>query len=150
MNNQTVYVIDSTEKEKQMTNSIYVRRANRRLRTSLIIVGVLIVVSIGLYRADSQGWQAAAAQEQATQASEHLADMAKDGCRQTVQLNEDFPSTVSFDWFGTTLIHRPQSASFNVMVDYTAKNSTGATLPYTMLCWSDDAGNIVEHQRAGR
>jgi hypothetical protein len=134
---------------------VNVRNINPRARTTLTCMGLVILLGICIYRAGSSpegqaATRAAVAREQAAQAKQALADMAKSGCRQTVQLNEDFPSTVDFNWFGTTLIHRPQSASYNVMVDYTAKNSTGATLPYTMLCWSDDAGNIVEHQRAGR
>jgi hypothetical protein len=124
----------NTEKEKTMTNS-------NPSKTVIILIWLgLAIVGWGLQYAYTP-------QEATTQ---RLADIAKDSCHQTVKENEEFSSTVDFPWFGTHLFHGPQSTTYTVTVDYTAKNTMGATLPYVMMCWSDDTGNIVEHRKVGR
>ena len=70
------------------------------------------------------------------------------GCKKAIETSEEFPSTVDYTWFGTE--SQRQQSGYMVTVDYSARNSTGASLPWRMTCYSDNLGNLISSSRAGR
>ena len=77
-------------------------------------------------------------------------ETAKDDCKARVKDQEEFPSTVEFKWFGTVSTVDSVARQLTVTVDYTAKNSMGAELPYRMRCIANYDGEVTNTSRTGR
>ncbi|WP_158750179.1 hypothetical protein [Acidobacterium sp. S8] len=76
---------------------------------------------------------------------------AEELCNNTVKTTEEFPSTVSMDSFAEEPAVDRVRRTIQVEVDYTAKNSLGAELPYTVICTTDFDGNLLyKSPRTGR
>ena len=78
------------------------------------------------------------------------ADLAERNCRKLVKNNEEFPSTVDYRLFGTDAAVDADTKTITVTVDYTAKNSMGAELPYRMTCTTNYNGLVTYNTRTGR
>jgi hypothetical protein len=75
---------------------------------------------------------------------------AEEACQNIVKTTEEFPSTVSMGFFPKDPIVNRESRTIRVEVEYTAKNSLGAELPYKMTCTTDFDGNVEDYSRTGR
>ena len=71
-------------------------------------------------------------------------------CKQAAKDGEEFPSTINFVWFGVEVTPDKATKTIGVTVDYTAKNSMGAELPYRMTCITNYDGEVTNTSRTGR
>lgn len=76
--------------------------------------------------------------------------IAERNCRELAKDQEEFPSTVRFKLFGTDSVIDRATRQITVTVDYTAKNSMGAELPYRLTCVADYDGDITHQYKVGR
>jgi hypothetical protein len=77
-------------------------------------------------------------------------EVAEANCRAAVKDAEKFPSTVGYRWLGTESTVDREAMQITVTVDYTAKNSMGAELPYRMTCIATYDGNVLNSDIRGR
>lgn len=130
--------------------------------TVAILFVVVLIVAVGAQSVQKQNEYRAWAlkdldqvpyQEKQKQIEKVYARMpaAESICRKRVKDLEEFPSTVSYDMLGTSSeVTSVENGFIAVHVDYTAKNSSGAELPYRVSCVVDRDGNITYQYHGGR
>jgi sRNA-binding protein len=77
-------------------------------------------------------------------------DRAEKSCKDAVKSREEFPSTVDFKWFNDSPKYDEETGIVTATVNYTAKNSVGAELPYRMTCIETSEFLVTSANRTGR